>query len=108
MHIASRANNPWTESPFSVRQPNIGRTSFAVALLLAVMPTRAAEPYDIVLRGGRIVDGTGNPWFYGDLAIRGDRIVAMGNLPDAPAQREIGAASSADTGRQPQKKSKDS
>ena len=43
------------------------------------------EPYDLVIRQGRIVDGTGNPWFRGDLAIRGDRIVAMGHIPQARA-----------------------
>lgn len=37
------------------------------------------EPaYDLVLRGGRVVDGSGSPWFLGDVAIRGDRIVAVG------------------------------
>ncbi len=35
-----------------------------------------AEPFDILIRGGTIVDGTGNPWFQGDVAIRGDRIAA--------------------------------
>ena len=46
------------------------------------------EPFDIVIRGGKIVDGTGNPWFEGDVAIRGDRIVAV-NRPggDLPARR---------------------
>jgi N-acyl-D-aspartate/D-glutamate deacylase len=48
-------------------------------------------PYDLVLRGGRIVDGTGNPWFHGDVAIRGDRIVAVGRVPPGPARREIDA-----------------
>ena len=38
------------------------------------------EPFDILIRGGKIVDGTGNPWFKGDLAIRGDRIAAVGRL----------------------------
>lgn len=36
---------------------------------------------DLVLRSGRIVDGTGNPWFLGDVGIRGDRIVAVGQVP---------------------------
>ncbi len=63
----------------------------AWALLLIDRPTEAAEPepYDLVLRNGTIVDGTGNPWFYGDLALRGDRIVAVGRVPAAPARREI-------------------
>jgi dihydroorotase/N-acyl-D-amino-acid deacylase len=49
-------------------------------------------PYDVVFHGGRIVDGTGAPWFYGDLAIRGDRIARIapaGMLRDAPARERI-------------------
>ena len=50
-------------------------------------------PYDLVIRNGRIVDGTGNPWFRGDLAIRGDRIVALGHVPaDATTKRVIDAS----------------
>jgi N-acyl-D-amino-acid deacylase len=41
----------------------------------------AAEPqYDLIIRHGKIVDGSGNPWFYGDVAVRADRIVAVGHL----------------------------
>src|SRR2546422_3857835 len=49
------------------------------------------EPYDLVLRGGKIIDGSGNPWMFGDLAIRGDRIAAVGQVPQAPSRREIDA-----------------
>ena len=46
-----------------------------------------------MIRGGRVVDGTGNPWFHGDLAIRGDRIVEVGLIPaEAPARRTIDAS----------------
>jgi N-acyl-D-aspartate/D-glutamate deacylase len=37
------------------------------------------------------VDGSGNPWFYGDVAVRGGRIVAVGHVPPGPARREIDA-----------------
>ena len=40
-------------------------------------------PYDLLIRGGQIVDGTGNPPFNADVAIRGDRIAAIGRLTDA-------------------------
>lgn len=44
--------------------------------------------FDLILRNGHIVDGTGNPWFVGDVAIRGDRIVAVGRIPNK-GTREI-------------------
>lgn len=70
------------------------RALLASALLisLAAGPTRADEPYDLIIRGGRIVDGTGNAWFRGDLAIRGDKIAAVGLIPaDAEARRTVDA-----------------
>ncbi|MEO8624571.1 MAG: D-aminoacylase, partial [bacterium] len=53
-----------------------------------------APPYDVVITGGRIVDGTGNSWFYGDVGIRGDRIAIVapsGALATAPAAQRIDA-----------------
>ena len=47
--------------------------------------------FDLVIRNGRIVDGTGNPWFQGDLAITGDRIVAVGRV-DRKGTVEIDAS----------------
>ncbi|MDQ6738358.1 MAG: D-aminoacylase [Gemmatimonadota bacterium] len=51
-------------------------------------------PFDAVIVNGRIVDGTGNPWYYADLAIRGDRIAAITaphGLDDATSARRIDA-----------------
>ena len=49
---------------------------------------------DILITGGRIVDGTGNPWCYGDIAIRGDRIAAItppGQIPPMQAREIVDA-----------------
>ena len=47
--------------------------------------------FDVLIRGGRIVDGSGNPWFYGDVGIRGGQIAAVGRLANADATRVIDA-----------------
>lgn len=57
-------------------------------------PAPAGGGYDIVITGGRIVDGTGNAWFHGDVGIRGDRIARItpgGMLANAPARERIDA-----------------
>ena len=52
-----------------------------IGLLLAIL--------DVILMGGRVVDGTGAPWFRADVGIAGDRIVAVGDLGKTPARRRI-------------------
>ena len=52
----------------------------------------ASEPFDILILDARIVDGGGNPWFRGDVGIRGDRIVAVGHLDGRETHRTIDAA----------------
>lgn len=65
-----------------------------ICLLLLVAPVRQAaqtQPYDLIIRGGRIVDGAGNAWFRADVALRGDTIAAIGKLDGATARRVIEA-----------------
>ena len=50
-----------------------------------------AQPYDLVIRNGRIIDGTGSPWYSGDIAIQGGKIAAIGQLAQAEAKRSIDA-----------------
>ncbi|MEO8452306.1 MAG: D-aminoacylase [Gemmatimonadota bacterium] len=67
----------------------------AVAAQGRSMP--ADSTYDLVIVNGKVVDGAGNPWFYGDVAIRGDRVVRVvprGMLGRAPARRRIDATGS--------------
>jgi N-acyl-D-amino-acid deacylase len=47
--------------------------------------------YDLILRGGRVMDGTGSPWYHADVAVTGARIAAMGRDLDGRAGREIDA-----------------
>ena len=64
------------------------------SILLAVLTIAGAfaqQPYDIVVRGGHVVDGTGSPWYAADIAIRAGKIAAIGNLSAAPAKRVIDA-----------------
>jgi dihydroorotase/N-acyl-D-amino-acid deacylase len=61
----------------------------------APKPAAAAsgpEPFDILIKNGRIIDGSGNPWYAADVGIRGDRIAAVGRLQDAKATRVIDAS----------------
>ena len=62
-------------------------------LVLSAAPLAAqdAERFDLLIRGGRVVDGTGNPWLRADVAVRGDRIARIGHLPDAAADRVLDA-----------------
>ena len=50
-----------------------------------------AEDYDILIVKGKIVDGTGNPWFYGDVGIKGETIVDVGRLTGKKALKTIDA-----------------
>jgi N-acyl-D-amino-acid deacylase len=66
-------------------------------VLLGLLPAgcRSTAPeagYDVLIRHGHILDGTGNPWYAGDIAIQGDRIAAIGPLDGAQAKRVIDAS----------------
>jgi len=65
----------------------------SLGLLLAVYLWAApqASPFDLVIVNGRIIDGTGSPWYSGDIGIREGKIAAIGNLKDAPRTRTIDA-----------------
>src|SRR6478736_8355457 len=73
--------------------PKLLRCSlFALVLLLAIAPIYAADaPFDRIIRNGHIIDGTGSPWYSGDIGIRSGRIAAIGFLGTAQAKRTIDA-----------------
>ncbi len=61
--------------------------------LLAGPGAPAGEPvdYDLVIAGGRVLDGSGAPWQVADVGVRGDRIMAVGDLSQASAARRVDA-----------------
>lgn len=63
----------------------------AISALIALTQLSAQQPaYDILIRNGRIIDGTGNPWYIDDVAVKNGKIVAIGHL-NGPAARTIDA-----------------
>jgi N-acyl-D-amino-acid deacylase len=67
-------------------------TMLALALALFALAQASSQTYDIVITGGHIIDGTGSPWYSGDIGIRDGKIVAITNLSGAPRKRTIDAA----------------
>ncbi len=64
-----------------------------ITLLTATLPASAQSPtFDLVITNGHIIDGTGSPWYSGDLGIRDGKVAVIGNLADAPRRRTIDAA----------------
>jgi N-acyl-D-amino-acid deacylase len=75
----------------------MARVISAVVLVLAALLTAGAGAQppascDLLVAGARVVDGTGAPWFRGDVCVVGDRIAAVGHLGEMPARRRIDAS----------------
>lgn len=64
---------------------------FAVAVFFHRAAISSQADFDLIVAGGRIVDGTGNPWFIADLAIKDGRIVELGKLDPKRAARVVDA-----------------
>jgi N-acyl-D-amino-acid deacylase len=60
-----------------------------LVLSLLLISCQPQERVDLLITNVRIIDGAGNPWYVGDVAVRGDRIAAVGHLGDLPAVRRI-------------------
>ncbi len=70
------------------------RCARCVGLIFLLLPASAAAQgpdYDFIISGAHMVDGTGAPWVEGDIAIAGDRIVAIGDLSKAAARKRLDA-----------------
>jgi dihydroorotase/N-acyl-D-amino-acid deacylase len=65
---------------------------FLISCTLSFAADRAADnPFDLVIINGHIIDGTGSPWYSGDVGIRDGRIAAIGILAGSPRKRTIDA-----------------
>lgn len=79
------------------RKPRNIATTFSIfsALLLLISACATTPPppmpLDLKITNGRIVDGTGSPWYRGDIGVRGDTIVTIGDLASTPARETIDA-----------------
>jgi N-acyl-D-amino-acid deacylase len=60
-----------------------------VSVLACFVAAQQSQTFDIILSNGHIIDGTGSPWYSGDIGIRDGRIAAIGNLSGASAKRTI-------------------
>jgi len=65
---------------------------FLVMGLPATATAQAQTTYDLVFRNGMVLDGTGTPWYRADVAVQGDRIVAVGDLSGIRGRREVDAS----------------
>src|SRR5271156_6470010 len=65
-----------------------------LALLLnpSLLPAQSRTAFDLVITNGHIIDGTGSPWYSGDVGIRDGKVAAIGNLATSPRKHTIDAA----------------
>ena len=63
----------------------------ALLLLAAPLCQASAASYDLIIRNGHVIDGSGSPWYAADVAVKDGRIAAIGGLADANATRIIDA-----------------
>lgn len=69
----------------------IRHVALLIFLALSTLGFTADQPFDVVITEGHIIDGTGSPWYSGDIGIRDGRVAAIGNLSEAARKRTIDA-----------------
>lgn len=74
-----------------MKRPLACLTALCLLLLHPAASPAAEQPYDLVLRGGTIYDGSGGKPYVGDVAVRGDRVAAVGKLGEAKGKVEVDA-----------------
>ncbi|MGA2387397.1 MAG: D-aminoacylase [Candidatus Sulfotelmatobacter sp.] len=76
-----------------MKNPKLLHLLSFILLLGATLSSLAQSslPFDLVITNGHIIDGTGSPWYSGDLGIRDGKVEAIGNLSASPRKRTIDA-----------------
>jgi N-acyl-D-amino-acid deacylase len=64
---------------------------FLIALTSCASTIALSQDFDLLITGGKIVDGSGNSWFYGDVGVKDGKVAAIGNLSRATASKKIDA-----------------
>jgi N-acyl-D-amino-acid deacylase len=77
----------------SMRLKPISVLLLLLSLLLLQTYVFAAQSFDVLIRNGHVIDGSGSPWYSADIGIRAGHISAIGNLADASAKQTIDARS---------------
>src|SRR5262249_8219462 len=84
-----RRSRPTARSPVELTRV---RAVVTAGLLLGAHAALAQRPsYDVVIHGGRVVDGSGAPWYWGDVGIKDGKIAAIGRIEASAGTRAIDA-----------------
>ena len=73
------------------RQNSFMKNILLVIAFVFTLLQANAQTADFIIRNGKLIDGTGNQWQYKDVAIKGNQIIAIGNLHDIAKDNEIEA-----------------
>src|SRR5438309_7935531 len=76
----------------SIRSMGLLLCVFLLAAHLQLSTQTSSPAFDLVITNGHIIDGTGSPWYSGDVGIRDGKIAAIGRLSAAPRKRTIDVA----------------
>ncbi|MGA8221543.1 MAG: D-alanyl-D-alanine carboxypeptidase/D-alanyl-D-alanine-endopeptidase [Candidatus Acidiferrales bacterium] len=87
--FANRVSLPLDDPEAS--QKIVGEALGEIATAIYTTPQDQLAPFDVLIKNGHILDGSGGPWYSADIGIRGDRIAAIGKLDGAQAKKVIDA-----------------
>jgi len=70
---------------------NVLTLSLLVFIAINISASSSPQEYNLLIKNGKVISGTGNPWFYADIGIQGGKITAIGDLSTADAVKTINA-----------------